>query len=149
MVFAQRLNALKDLEHLSTRKLSIKARVDRKALQDWLDGKYLPRYDAFINIANYFEVSLDYLVGLENECYAEYKSEVPIKQVPDLFVARLKEMLSIRGLNAHQLAQKMEIEQSTISKWINRVCMPEMVSLLSLAKWLNVSIDYLYGRSPK
>lgn len=44
------------------------------------------------------------------------------------------------------LSQKMDTDQSTISKWELGKCLPDVPTLLKLADFFNVSLDFVLGR---
>ncbi len=50
-----------------------------------------------------------------------------------------------RGLGQVELSQKLGLSKGIISLWENGLREPNMTSLITLAKFFNVSIDYLVG----
>lgn len=62
---------MKNLEQLLSRNNETKFSVEKKLslpnaiMSNWISGKYKPSYDALIKLADYFGVSIDYLVGRE------------------------------------------------------------------------------------
>jgi transcriptional regulator with XRE-family HTH domain len=64
-----------------------------------------------------------------------------------LFDARLKELREHRGLTQKDLAQRLNLTQSTIAYYENGKKLPTVETLLSLAKFFNVSTDFLLGIS--
>lgn len=145
-VFANRLTALMKDEDLSQRALSIKAEVERKSIKNWISGRFYPRYVSLIKLANYFKVSIDYLIGTTDENYDEYFSKYPITEVHGIFVSRLKELMKDKSMTFYELSKKLDLGQSSISKWINLESMPETTILLGISKLFDCSVDYLLGR---
>lgn len=66
--FAQRLKELRIEKGLSQRELSLKLNkeITQSAIGLWELGKRIPNLDAVILLANFFDVSLDYIAGLED-----------------------------------------------------------------------------------
>lgn len=66
--FAERLKELRLEAGLSQKQLSIelKGKIDQSSIARWELGVRIPLIDAVIILAEYFGVSLDYLVGLED-----------------------------------------------------------------------------------
>lgn len=60
---------------------------------------------------------------------------------------RLKEIRENKGLSQYALATAIGESQSTLASWENGKAMPRANTLIRLADFLNVSIDYLCGRS--
>jgi transcriptional regulator with XRE-family HTH domain len=54
----------------------------------------------------------------------------------------LKKIFNDRGLNANSVAQATEIPRSNIERWLTGAN-PDVKQLLTLAKFLGVTVDYL------
>ena len=61
------------------------------------------------------------------------------------FSLRLKELRQEKGIGQIELAKKLEVSKGIISLWENGQREPNMYSLIKLAKFFNVTIDYLVG----
>ena len=62
-IFTARLVELCDTSRESMSALAAKIGVSRNALYDFCCGRYIPRIDTAIRIAECFDVSLDWLTG--------------------------------------------------------------------------------------
>ena len=60
---------------------------------------------------------------------------------------RLKELREQRRLNQEGLAMKLSVSQSTISAYEVGERTPDLVTLITIANFFDVSIDYLVGLS--
>ena len=60
---------------------------------------------------------------------------------------RLKEVRENKGLSQQALASAIGESQSTLASWENGKSMPRANTLLKLVNYLDVSLDYLCGRS--
>ena len=67
-VFSERLKDLRTEKGLSQAQLALelKNKVTHSAIGLWELGKRVPNLDAVILLAQYFNVSLDYIAGLED-----------------------------------------------------------------------------------
>ena len=63
---AQRLTELLKENGLSKRKLAREINVSSQSVSDWSTGKIQPTAENVFLLAKYFEVSADYLLGLED-----------------------------------------------------------------------------------
>ena len=63
----------------------------------------------------------------------------------DTFAIRLLRAKSMRGLNQLQLAHRLQMSASVVCKWESGDALPNIESLVKLAKALGVSTDYLCG----
>lgn len=61
------------------------------------------------------------------------------------FKSILQELRIDKNLSQVQLANKLEVSKGIISLWENGLREPSMNSLISIAKFFGVSIDYLVG----
>lgn len=62
-----------------------------------------------------------------------------------VFAKRLRELRTESGLSMKQLAKKLNTTDAAISNWENEINEPKISYLLEIAKFFNVSCDYLLG----
>ncbi|MBQ7881075.1 MAG: helix-turn-helix transcriptional regulator [Clostridia bacterium] len=61
------------------------------------------------------------------------------------FPERLKELRKDKKLSQNALSKQIGISQAAIAKWEKGIIMPTIESAVIIAKFFNVSIDYLAG----
>ena len=61
------------------------------------------------------------------------------------FAQRLKELRQERGLSIQALAKQVNIGSSSLCRWENNQAIVNGVQLIVLAKFFDVSVDYLLG----
>lgn len=61
------------------------------------------------------------------------------------FSTRIKDLREKAGLSMDQLAKQLGITKSRINMWENNGTVPRMDVLIELAKFFNVTTDYLLG----
>jgi len=61
------------------------------------------------------------------------------------FQARFLRALRLRGVRQTDIAQRLGITQSAVSKWVRGRSTPDIPTLRQLAAILNVTVDYLVG----
>ena len=59
---------------------------------------------------------------------------------------RLKQLRKEQKVTQIELAQMLNVKQTTISNWENEITEIDQQSLFTLADYFNVSVDYLMGR---
>jgi transcriptional regulator with XRE-family HTH domain len=67
--------------------------------------------------------------------------------VLNTFGKRLKEIRIERGLRQEDIGAIVHVGKSTVSQWENNVHVPDIETIAKIASHLNVSIDYLLGRT--
>ena len=63
-----------------------------------------------------------------------------------MFQLILKELRENRGISQKQLAEILNVRQSTVGMWENGKNKPEFSKILKLSEFFDVSVDYLLGR---
>lgn len=63
-MFASRLKELRKEKELTQLQLAKKLNVSKQNISDWENGKSETSFEILINIAKFFGVSTDYLLGL-------------------------------------------------------------------------------------
>lgn len=63
----ERYELLKNELGLTDYRVSAETKISTATLTSWKNGAYIPKTDKLIILANYFNVSLDYLVGRSDE----------------------------------------------------------------------------------
>lgn len=66
-VFARNLRKLMERKDITQEELAKKAGCSRQAVSQYMDGSSVPNVDKLLGIADYFGVSIDYLLGRENK----------------------------------------------------------------------------------
>ena len=63
----------------------------------------------------------------------------------EVFAERLKELRLEKDLGQEALAEELGLSHGIISLWENALREPKMSNLILLAKYFDVTIDYLVG----
>ncbi len=102
----------------------------------------VPKVPVLIKIADYFNVSIEYLLAESDDEYFE-KSKTQ-----STFSERLNELKNKRGINSYyELSEKLHIHRNNISNWRLDGYLPEISNLELLSDFFDVSLDYLLGRT--
>lgn len=102
----------------------------------------IPKTPSLIHIADYFNISIDFLIALTDDEYFEKSKR------PKSFLERLEELQNECGIQTrYELAQKILIHRNNIAQWYKLNCLPLLDDLIIIADYFHVSVDYLLGRS--
>lgn len=66
-----------------------------------------------------------------------------------LFGARIHMLRKRKGMTQSELAKLLGVSNQAVSKWESDQCCPDIMLLPAIADTLEISIDELFGRSPK
>lgn len=122
-------------EHnLNAHKFEVEAGLSNASVQAWKNGKSKPSAAALVKVANYFGVSVDYLLGRTNK-----------KETFMDFYERLKEICEARHTSLYALERATGMGKGSSVKW--KESFPKANTLKKIADQLDVSTDYLLGRT--
>lgn len=137
--FQERLQDLLIENELSRLQLSKKIGISFETLNGYFNKNFYPELSVAIKIANYFDCSLQYLMGLTDEYKNVDKNEMT-------FIETLKKLMKVNNLSIEKLMKSLNMSEANYYRWKNSNNKPAMQSLIALAKFFGVSIDYLIGR---
>lgn len=101
----------------------------------------IPKPVVLIRIADYFNISVEYLLGRTNNTdFFKAETETP-------FLERYQVLKAENNLTDYAIAQKLHITTSYTTNWKNKKYMPSIINLIELSEVFKVSIDYLLGRT--
>lgn len=66
-IFKDHLRTIRKMKHATQKETAKAAGVTERNYQDWEAGKTKPGFDALVSLADYFQVSLDYLCGRSDD----------------------------------------------------------------------------------
>ena len=127
---------------LSLRKLSQELNVDDSTFYDYKNHDAVPDLKTAIKIANYFNCSLNYLVGIDDNLNIKFKHDYDIS----LFVPRYLKLLQDNSITHHRLCKETGVNESSLWVW-KKGAIPKLETLIKIANYFGVSIDYLVGRA--
>ena len=83
-LFAEKLTELLEEKNISKRECARQTNISAQSISDWSTGKILPTAENIFILAKFFNVSADFLLGLEEERsygkITEKKDEIPYKE---------------------------------------------------------------------
>lgn len=66
-MFSERIKEVRESKGLSQTIVAEKLGVSKQSVANWENGNVMPSIDMLIKISRYFNVSSDYLLGMENK----------------------------------------------------------------------------------
>lgn len=116
--------------------------IDRTSFSSAYNYGIIPKTPTLIKFADYFNVSIEFLMGLTNNEHF-VKSDKPTN-----FFERLDILRAQKGKIANNaLSKEVHIHRNNIRQWYKIQCLPLIDDLIILADYFEVSIDYLLGRT--
>lgn len=140
----QRLENLRDEKNLLKKEVAKDIGVVESVYSEWENGKLSIPTKRLYELSNYFEVNIDYMLGISND-RLNIKSEDQIDI--NLVSFRLREIRKSMNLTMRGLASKFNTTSSAISNYENSKVLILGSFLIDLCKYSDYSIDWVLGRT--
>lgn len=140
----ERFEDLRDERDLKKKDVAKDIGVVESVYSEWENGKLSIPTKRLNQLANYFEVNIDYMVGISNKrLRIKSKNDIDL----NLVSTRLKEIRKSLKLTMRDLSSKFNTSSSAISNYENGKFLILSSFLIELCKYSNYSIDWVLGRS--
>lgn len=138
-----RLENIRESRELLGKEVAKQIGVVESVYSEWENEKLSIPTKRLYQLANFFEINIDFMVGLSNE-------EIKIKSVNEidnnLVCSRIKEIRKELKMTMRDLAKKLNTTSSAISNYENGKFLILSPFLIELCKESNYSIDWVLGR---
>ncbi len=140
-IFADRLSELIFDCKKKPREIAKEAAIGKTSIYEYLSGQKMPTLQNLVKLADYFNCSTDYLLGLEQE-----QTNLTF-QVCKPFSKRFEEILQYFAISRYRLEQLTGIAESALYYWAKGQKLPTVENILLLCEKLDCRVDFLIGRS--
>lgn len=138
--FGENLSAVMLEHNINAPALAKHLNIDRSNITRYMRGARLPSFQVFLAILEYFSVSADVLLG-----FKDYSNSTNFLPTPP-FGDRLREVMKETNTTQYRIEKEAHISGSSMHEWLSGQGFPSVTSLVTLASFMEVSIDYLLGR---
>lgn len=139
--FSERLNDLMFEAKLNGHTLPPLLGCGENTIYRYLQGSHEPTIDMVILLADFFNCSTDFLLGLEAENYSTHYEKCPP------FKERFPILLEQCGISQYRLEKLTKISHSAMVYWKNGTYLPTVDSIICIAEKLGKTVDFVLGRS--
>lgn len=140
--YGERIKELREKENVSQRELGEAIGLTRSSINQFEQQYDIIPIKRLNQIANYFGVSIDYLLGLTSiKNYAFNRKEIDL----ELSSKRLKAFRKSIKITQERLANKLNCSVSVILHHENKRTVIGTPFLYELCKKYNISADYMLG----
>lgn len=149
-MLAKQLKKLREANGKSQQEVCNALNIEQSTLANYENGKRIPKIDILINIASYYNVSVDYLLGLTNGKFQKGTLDFPHEhlQINEESGNALNYWISKCGLDICEVAQKLNIPESLLDDYCSGLEIP-LKTLINLSEICGVSTDCLLGLREK
>lgn len=138
--FAENLKDLLSDSGLTQKELAEKTGIEPASINRYLKGNCEPTVKNVVALADFFNCSVDFLLGLTEE-----QASTPFLPCPPL-VERLNYYYTLSGLSGYELCEKAELPSSRFYHWLKGTHTPTIDSIEKFAKFFKCTIDEFLGR---
>ena len=138
--FQKRINELVAEADLKKADLAKAGNFDYRSLSNAIVYGITPTTPTLIKMADYFNVSIDYLLGRTDKNEFIGSSNATFKD-------RFEKLCEEKGVTHYKVSQECFFDKSNISRWLAKGYLPTLEILDMITKYFNVSTDYILGRS--
>ena len=139
--FSENLLDLMTERNLKCPALAKILQTDRSNFTRYLNGEQLPSFKVFVSIIDYFCVSADVILGLKD--YSAYSTFNKCQN----FCERLRLIMQETKTTQYKIENDLKISGASMYNWLHGKTLPSVDSLIRLAKYMEISVDYLLGRT--
>lgn len=124
------IKSLRKRRNITQEQLAEALSVERSSVGKYETGT-MPSADVLIRIADYFDVSVDYIL-CHDDCSAS-------------FANRLRKIRNESHISQIALAEALSISQQAVAKWESGKSTPNPETVKRISNIMHVSTDYLLG----
>ena len=139
--FAESLLELITEHNLTPAQFSQQMDCGKGTISRYLNAKKLPTVEMLIRMADFFDCSIDYLLGREMERYPDTFYPCPT------FQERFPALLKALNVTKYRFQKETGIAESAIYSWQSGKHKPKTENILIIAKTYHCSVDFILGRS--
>ena len=135
--FQERLQELLDENNLSRLQLAKSLNISSTTINGYFNNGYYPNIEIAIKMANYFNCSLDFLFGLSDINDFSNRNNRS-------FYKNLNNLIKTSRVSIAKTMKNLKMSEYSYYRWREGL-VPKTINLIDLAKYFDVSIEYLLG----
>lgn len=147
-MIGKQLKYLRELKRKSQQEVCSILNIEQSTLANYENDKRIPKIDILIKLAEYYNVSVDYLLGLKksnsetNDCYNYFYKEGDANWF-------IRKIAKEKEISYEDMLEKSCIEKTRLDALWYGNSQPVAEELIRIATVLDVSIDYLLDNSQR
>ena len=137
---SKRLKELMDEAEIKTPALGEAIHTEPSAITKFLRAERMPSANTLVKLADYFNCTTDYLLGL-----SDVVDERKFQQCPP-FSEQIDILIAFSKKSQYRFGIEAELSDETFRRWRKGMNEASVETLVKIAKYLNCSVDFVLGR---
>ena len=139
-ILSENLQDLLLESNLDYKAFAAKIGISASAITNYIKYENLPTVNSIVKIADYFNCSIDYLLGrVEDDWNSNFCKCPP-------FCERLKFLKEHFGVSNKFIYEHEKISKNRYFDWLSGKRVPTLESVIALAEIFDCSVDFVIGR---
>ena len=138
---SKRFVDLKNETQLKPSEIAKQTGLSASVISRIINCERMPSYETLIILADFFNCSVDYLVGKKEDL-----NEITFKKCPP-FNEQLEFLLKYFNRTKYRFEKETGISEETINRWCKGKYKPTVDNILTIANTYNCSVDFILGRT--
>ena len=140
---SERLKGARTYDLYSQSDISSILNVDRSTYACYESNKRIIPLSHLNTLSNFYNLSIDYLLGLSNKKTSFNKIDLDINTASKNFILVRKEL----GLSIREMSKELNVGSSTIHSYETKNYFISTHACYDLVRKYNISVDWLLGKS--
>lgn len=139
-VFGHILQQLRENQDMTQTDLAKKLGLSKANVSKYESGIVEPNINTLLLLSNLFCVSIDFLLGNQRSAPA-----LALSKTSSVFGHMLQQLRESMKFSQAALSKKLGVAQSTVGMWESGKREPDYDTLMQIANYFHVPVDYLLG----
>ena len=137
---SKRLKELMEEAEIKSPALGEAIRTEPSAITKFLRAERMPSANTLVKLADYFNCTTDYLLGL-----SDILDERKFKQRPP-FCEQIDVLIAFSKKSQYRFGIETRLSDETFRRWRKGMNEASVETLVRIARYLNCSVDFVLGR---
>ncbi len=140
-VFSERLQELMFEKDLNQSELAEKIGVKSSTISRYLSGQKIPEVEILVRLADYFNCTVDFLIG-RSETFPQGAKYLKCPK----FSQQLEKIILNSKKSKYRIQKDTEIPKTVMYYWQTGKYQPSIDNIIKLANYFENTVDYIIGR---
>lgn len=144
----KQLKSLREISGKSQQEVCSALNIEQSTLANYENGKRVPKIEILMKIANYYHVSMDFLLGMEKSGGNDYSDFQLFDECFD-FKERIRDLMKEQSMSEDDFMRLTGFDKLKKDSYLYGNRVPTIEDLIKIAGVLKVSTDYLLDVSKR